>query len=171
MPGTGPMHDEPPGRRVLAGGNSTEVAFPDRACIHHLIGEQATLRPDGVAAVLEGKSLTYGVLEARANQLAHHLGSKGLGPDSIVALASRPSFEMLVGLLGILRCGAAYVPLDPDQPALERHLASLRGYRTNGFAREDSVRTLVERRRSRHCEVFGYGRFASSCFAASPPPS
>src|SRR5208282_353387 len=59
---------------------------------------------------------TYQQLNERANQLAHHLRSLGVGPDTLVAIAVERSLEMIVGLLGILKAGGAYVPLDPDYP-------------------------------------------------------
>ena len=66
--------------------------------------------------VFEDTSLTYGELDARANQLAHHLRALGVGPEVVVGLCVERSLEMLVGLLGILKAGGAYLPLDPDYP-------------------------------------------------------
>src|SRR5262249_59300812 len=68
------------------------------------------------AVVFEQESLTYGALDARANQLAHHVRALGVGPETVVALCVERSLEMLVGLLGILKAGGAYLPLDPDLP-------------------------------------------------------
>ena len=66
--------------------------------------------------VFEDDSLSYGELDARANQLAHHLRSLGVGPEVVVGLCVERSLEMVVGLLGILKAGGAYLPLDPDYP-------------------------------------------------------
>ena len=66
--------------------------------------------------VFEDTSLTYGELDARSNQLAHHLRALGVGPEVVVGLCVERSLEMLVGLLGILKAGGAYLPLDPDYP-------------------------------------------------------
>ena len=66
--------------------------------------------------VFEDTSLTYGELDARANQLAHHLRALGVGPEVVVGLCVERSLEMMVGLLGILKAGGAYLPLDPDYP-------------------------------------------------------
>ena len=69
-----------------------------------------------MAVVYEDQELTYEQLNERANQLAHHLRSLGVGPDTLVAIAVERSLEMIIGLLGILKAGGAYVPLDPTYP-------------------------------------------------------
>ena len=69
-----------------------------------------------IAVVFEGRQLTYRELNARANQLAHHLRALGVGPDVLVGLCVERSLEMIVGILGILKAGGAYVPLDPTYP-------------------------------------------------------
>ena len=66
--------------------------------------------------MFEDQSLTYVELDARANQLAHHLRALGVGPETVVGLCVERSLEMLIGLLGILKAGGAYLPLDPDYP-------------------------------------------------------
>ena len=66
--------------------------------------------------VFEDETLTYAQLDARANQLAHHLQSLGVGPEVVVGLCVERSLEMMVGLLGILKAGGAYLPLDPAYP-------------------------------------------------------
>ena len=66
--------------------------------------------------VFEEETLTYGELDARANQLAHHLQSLGVGPETIVGLCVERSLDMVIGLLGILKAGGAYLPLDPAYP-------------------------------------------------------
>ena len=68
------------------------------------------------ALVFGATTLTYAQLDARANQLAHALREQGVGPDALVGLCIERSIEMVVGLLGILKAGAAYVPLDPEYP-------------------------------------------------------
>ena len=78
-----------------------------------LFAAQAARTPDAVAVVFEQATLSYGELDARANQLAHHLQSLGVGPETIVGLCVERSLEMVVALLGILKAGGAYLPLDP----------------------------------------------------------
>ena len=86
------------------------------SCLHELIEARVKEQPNAVAVVYEDASLTYGELNARANQLARHLRSLGVGPDVLVGLAVERSLEMVVGLLAILKAGGAYVPLDPSYP-------------------------------------------------------
>ncbi|MBT2574895.1 amino acid adenylation domain-containing protein [Bacillus sp. ISL-51] len=78
---------------------------------------QAARKRDETAAVFEERELTYGELNRKANQLAHMLIARGIGPEQFVALALPRSLDMIVGLLAVLKAGAAYLPLDPDYPA------------------------------------------------------
>ena len=73
--------------------------------------------PEARAVVFEDEVLSYAELNARANQLAHHLRGLGVGPDVLVAICVERSLEMVVGVLGILKAGGAYVPLEPSYPA------------------------------------------------------
>ena len=104
-------------RRQIDAFNATETPFSDGALLHEMFEAQVERAPNAVALVFEGESLTYGQLNARANQLARHLETQCVGPDQIVGLCVDRSFEMVVGLLGILKAGGAYVPLDPSYPA------------------------------------------------------
>jgi len=96
--------------------NDTKVEFPHDRCIHELFEEQAARRPQAVAVTFEDRRLTYGELNRRANQLAHHLRALGVRPETLVGICVERSLEMVVGLLGILKAGGAYVPLDPEYP-------------------------------------------------------
>ena len=97
--------------------NDTACEFASQPeFIHQFIELQALQRPSATAVVFEGERLTYAELNARANQLAHWLQSAGAGRDALVAICAERSFEMVAGLLGILKAGAAYVPLDPGYP-------------------------------------------------------
>ncbi|MEO7838713.1 MAG: amino acid adenylation domain-containing protein, partial [Anaerolineales bacterium] len=89
---------------------------PADKCIHHLFEEQVERFPDNIAAVFGDEQLTYRELNQRANQLAHHLQTLGVGPEVLVGLCVERSLEMVVGLLGILKAGGAYIPLDPNYP-------------------------------------------------------
>jgi amino acid adenylation domain-containing protein len=82
-----------------------------------LVEAHAARRPDAVAVSYEGQELRYGELERRANQLAWHLRASGVGPDTLVGMLMRPCLEMIVGILGVLKAGGAYLPLDPANPA------------------------------------------------------
>ena len=81
-----------------------------------LFAAQVAKSPDAIAAVFADQQLSYAALEARANQLAHHLRALGVGPEVVVGLCVERSLPMLVGLLGILKAGGAYLPLDPAYP-------------------------------------------------------
>ena len=72
--------------------------------------------PDAIAVVFEQESLSYAELNARANQLAHYLKRQGVGPEVVVGLCIERSLDMLIGLLGVLKAGGAYLPLDPEYP-------------------------------------------------------
>lgn len=97
--------------------NAAAESYPRGRCLHTLFEEQAERSPDAVALKLDGRALTYRELNARANRLAHFLLESGVRPDAPVALCMERSFEMLVGLLGVLKAGGAYLPIDPTYPA------------------------------------------------------
>lgn len=104
-------------RRMLIDWNATEAAYPRGMTVAQLFEEQAARTPDAVAAVFEGDRLSYRELNRRANQLAHFLRKQGVGPETLVGLCGDRSLEMVVGLLGVLKAGGAYTPLDPTYPA------------------------------------------------------
>ncbi|HEV7905478.1 MAG TPA: amino acid adenylation domain-containing protein [Pyrinomonadaceae bacterium] len=104
-------------RRLLSEWNQTTVDYPQTSCIHELFEAWAARTPDAPAVAFEGGELTYRELNARANQLAHRLRASGIGAESLVALCVERSVEMVVGILGVLKAGGGYVPLDPDYPA------------------------------------------------------
>ena len=100
---------------ILREWNDTERPVPS-AALPHLFEAQAARAPDAIAVVFEERRLTYAQLDARANQLAHHLRGLDVGPEVVVGLCVERSPEMIVGLIGILKAGGAYLPLDPDYP-------------------------------------------------------
>ena len=115
---------EPAERRlILETWNNTAHPVPD-ATLPDLFEQQVARDPEATALVCQDESLTYGDLNARANQLAHLLIARGVGPESLVAIALPRSLEMVAALLAILKAGAAYLPLDPEYPA-ERLAAML----------------------------------------------
>jgi len=102
--------------RLLVEWNATAAAYPREKCVHELFAAQAARTPEAVAVVFEDRQLSYGELDRRSNQLAHHLRGLGVGPETVVGLCVERSLEMVVGLLGILKAGGAYLPLDPRYP-------------------------------------------------------
>ena len=100
---------------LLCDWNDTARALPV-ATLPELFSAQAARSPDAVAVVFGEQRLSYAALDARANQLAHHLRNLGVGPEVVVGQCVGRSLEMLVGLLGILKAGGAYLPLDPSYP-------------------------------------------------------
>jgi surfactin family lipopeptide synthetase C len=104
-------------QHLLVEWNNTQVDYPKDVFVHQMFEVQAEQRPEAVAMVFEDEQLTYRELNRRANQVAHHLCSLGVGPDDLVGICVERSLEMVVGSLGILKAGAAYVPLDPGYPS------------------------------------------------------
>jgi amino acid adenylation domain-containing protein len=102
--------------QLLVEFNDTAQDYPQDKLLHQLFEEQAANNPEATALLFEGQDLGYGELNRRANRLAHHLRSFGLQPDSRVAICMERGIDMVVGLLAILKAGAAYVPLDPGYP-------------------------------------------------------
>jgi non-ribosomal peptide synthetase component F len=103
-------------RRMLVEWNATQSEYPRGKFIQELFEGQAAGAPEAVAVAHQGRQLSYGELNARANRLAHHLRKLGVEPDARVALCAERSLDMVVGLLAILKAGGAYVPLDPAYP-------------------------------------------------------
>ncbi len=98
--------------------NRTETAYPREKTIHRLFQEQVELTPDRIAvdAFFNRSAVTYRELDRRAAILARELIQKGVGPDAIVGLLAERSIDMLIGILGILYSGGAYLPIDPEYP-------------------------------------------------------
>ncbi|MEW6301939.1 MAG: amino acid adenylation domain-containing protein [Verrucomicrobiota bacterium] len=125
--------------QLLEEWNPAPTAYPDRACVHHLVEAQAARTPDAVAVVFENQQLTYRELTARANALAGDLRALGVGPDVRVGLCVNRSLEMLVALLAVLKSGGAYVPLDPMYPK-ERLAFMLEDSRASVLLTQQSLR-------------------------------
>ncbi|HEX6293266.1 MAG TPA: amino acid adenylation domain-containing protein, partial [Herpetosiphonaceae bacterium] len=111
-----PLLTEAERRHLLIDWNSMALPYPEDQCLHHLVEAQAARTPEAAALVCGDAALTYAELNARANQLAHHLRDLGVGPETRVGLYVERSPELVVGVLGILKAGGAYVPLDPGYP-------------------------------------------------------
>ena len=98
--------------QVLYDWNDTATSFPDK-CVHQLFEEQVARTPDAVAVVCEGEELSYGGLNRRANQLAHYLRKMGVRTGDMVAVLLERSIDLVVAEIAVLKCSAAYVPIDP----------------------------------------------------------
>jgi amino acid adenylation domain-containing protein/non-ribosomal peptide synthase protein (TIGR01720 family) len=103
-------------QHLLCEFNRTKTDYPAEACIQELFEQQVERTPHNIAARFHQQQLTYAELNARANQLAHHLRRVGVGPESLVGICVERSLDMLAGLLGVLKSGAAYVPIDSEYP-------------------------------------------------------
>ncbi|MFZ1006511.1 MAG: amino acid adenylation domain-containing protein [Candidatus Sulfotelmatobacter sp.] len=103
-------------RQLLVEWNDTAANYHGSECVHELFEAQVERTPQAVAVVHEQKQLSYEELNRRANQLAWRLRELGVEPEVRVAICAQRSFEMIVGLLAILKAGGVYVPLDPSYP-------------------------------------------------------
>lgn len=111
-----PLLQESERRQILREWNSTGAGFPIDKCIHELFAAQAKRTPEAIALILEDETLSYAELDRKANQIARYLKKLGVGPEKTVGLCVDRSLDMIVGLLGILKAGGVYVPLDPVYP-------------------------------------------------------
>jgi len=96
--------------------NNTRAEYPNKNCIHELFETQVEKTPDSLAVVFENQKLTYRELNQRANQLANYIQTLGAGPEIVIGISVERSVEMVVGLLGIMKSGSAYLPIDPSYP-------------------------------------------------------
>ncbi|MBP2630722.1 MAG: amino acid adenylation domain protein [Firmicutes bacterium] len=104
-------------QKILYGFNNTKMEYSKEKTIQELFEEQVNRVPDHVAVVFKNTRLTYKELNTRANQMAKVLRNKGVRPDSIVGIMLDRSIEIVVGILGVLKAGGAYLPIDPNYPA------------------------------------------------------
>ena len=120
-------------KKLLLDWNNTYADYPRDKCIHQIFEEQAEQAPDSIAVTLDNQQLTYRELNAKSNQLAHYLIAQGVGPEVKVGICTTRSIEMIVGILGILKAGGVYVPLDPEYPEA----------RIRYFLKDSNIRTLL----------------------------
>src|SRR5215204_760223 len=130
--GSLPIVTESEKEQLLHRFNNSVVDYPKNKTIIDLFEEQTLKTPDEIALIFDEESLTYKQLSERSNQVAHYLRSKGVKEDSLVPLCVERSHHMLVGMLGILKAGAGYVPMEPDFPQERKD-----------FVLEDSRATVV----------------------------
>jgi len=103
-------------QRQLHVWNATDAVYTSNCCIHQLFELRAEQDSQAIAVDFAGRQLTYDQLNAKANQLAHYLRARGVGPEVLVGICVERSLEMAIGLLGILKAGGAYMPIDPRYP-------------------------------------------------------
>ncbi len=103
-------------RRILMEFNNTRVEYPREKTIHQLFEEQVARTPESIAVSCGNTQLTYSELNSKANQLARKLIENGVTRESIVGIMTKRSVEMIIGILGVLKAGGAYLPLDPEYP-------------------------------------------------------
>ncbi|HEX8119489.1 MAG TPA: condensation domain-containing protein, partial [Pyrinomonadaceae bacterium] len=108
--------DEGQRHQLLFELNRTAEDFGPPSCLHQYVEAQAARTPDNTAVVFGSERLTYAELDARANRLAHHLRRLGARAETPVGVLFERGLEMMVGLLGVLKAGALYIPLDPEYP-------------------------------------------------------
>jgi amino acid adenylation domain-containing protein len=107
--------DERGALRAMMDGGAAD--FPRGLCLHQLFADRAARMPDAVALVHAGETMTFAELDARANRLAHYLVSRGVRPESRVGICLPRGIDLVVGILGVMKAGGAYIPLDPGYPA------------------------------------------------------
>jgi amino acid adenylation domain-containing protein len=129
-------------RRVLEEWNRTEAPFPADQCLHQLFEAHAAREPHAAAVVFRDRTLSYGELDARANRLARHLAGLGVGPEVLVGLCLERGPELVAALLGVLKAGGAYLPLDPGYPA-ERLARMLAGSGAAVVLTQESLRDVL----------------------------
>ncbi|MEH2028366.1 MAG: amino acid adenylation domain-containing protein [Nostoc sp.] len=103
-------------QQLLVEWNQTQADYPQQKCIHQLFEAQVERQPSSVAAIFADQQITYRELNARANQLARHLQTLGIGADVLVGICVERSLETIIALLAVLKAGGAYIPLDPAYP-------------------------------------------------------
>lgn len=111
-----PLLTEAERYQMLVTWNNTSAHYATDHCIHHLFEAQVQRTPQATAVVFEEQQLTYSQLDQQSNRLAHHLRTLGIGPGDLVAICAERALELVIGLLAILKAGAAYVPIDPAYP-------------------------------------------------------
>jgi amino acid adenylation domain-containing protein len=129
-------------RELLAEWNRIDTSRSQPACLHRIFEAQVAQTPDAIALSCEAGQLTYRELNRRANLLAHHLRSLGCQPEMMVGVCLEHSSNLLVAILGILKTGAAYVPLDPSYP-VERIDFMLQDSGVSLLITEDQLRLPV----------------------------
>ncbi len=111
-----PMMDDEEMASVTGGWNRTKTESAPPACVHRLFEEQAAASPSGAAVVFGDRTLSYAEINARADAIARGLAARGAGPEEIIGVCLDRTPEMIAAVLGVLKSGAAYLPLDTSFP-------------------------------------------------------
>jgi amino acid adenylation domain-containing protein len=136
-------------QQLLLEWNDTNVDHDARLCLHQWLEAEVERRPDAIAVVFGDECLTYRELNCRANQLAHHLQSLGVGPEMLIGLYTDRSPEMVTGVWGILKTGAAYLPLDTTFPKERVKFMLEDGSVTVFLTQQHLLKDMPEERRPR----------------------
>lgn len=102
--------------KVIFDFNDTQTDYPQETPLYRMFELNAAKHPSRTAVLYEGKKLTYGQLNEKANRIARVLQEKGVGPQSICCIVAERSFEMMIGIMAIMKAGGAYLPIDPAYP-------------------------------------------------------
>lgn len=137
------MVSETEKQKILVDFNQTETDYPKDKVVHQIIEETAKRLNDKVAVISNGESITYGELNRRANIVANKLRESGIKPNDMVGLLINRSVNMMVGLLGIMKSGAAYLPIDPEYPE-ERINYMLTDSKAKFLLTEESMNELIK---------------------------
>lgn len=135
-------------QKILYSYNNTAADYPKSKTIHELFEEQVEKTPDNIAVIFKNIHLTYSQLNKKANQLARLLIERGVKRDSIVGIMSERSIEMIVGVMSVLKAGAAYLPISPQYPDKRiEYLIKDSGLRlllTNRQAEQDNLASILD---------------------------
>lgn len=127
---------------LLTEWNQTDYDHAEDICMHQMFEAQVDRTPDAIALVVGTESWSYRELNERANRLAHHLQSYGVGPDALVGVCMERKMELVVALLAVLKAGGAYVPLDPNYPA-DRIAFTLEDAQATVLLTQESLRSQL----------------------------
>lgn len=130
-------------QKILVDFNKTETDYPKDKVVHEIIEETAKRLGNKIAVISNGESITYGELNRRANIVANKLRESGIKPNDMVGLLINRSVNMMVGLLGIMKSGAAYLPIDPEYPE-ERIKYMLTDSKAKFLLTEESMNELIK---------------------------
>jgi len=150
-------------QQLLNDFNNTVADYQNDCTINQWFEAQALLKPDCIAVAFAGEQLTYGALDRQANKLANYLISRGVKTESLVAICMERSVEMVIGLLGIMKAGAAYLPLDPEYP--KKRIDFL--LQDSGASLLLTERRLMDSLAAPHAQVICFDECAEKIAAAS----